>query len=365
MAYDVIIVGARCAGSPLGMLLSRAGRSVLVVDRASFPSDTLSTHYVRPEGAGLLAQWGLLDRVMATGCPPLTHMKITGRTGQLEDVAYPAGIIGLCPRRTVIDDILVKAAREAGAEVRERFSMTDVVRDGSGCVIGITGRDGEGRDAVEEAAIVVGADGLHSKLAQLVQPEEYNQVDSLVCAYWSYFSGIDIGPRVEILEMPGAGMLTFPTHDGLACVAAVRPVEDFAAYRADIQGMFAQTVASFGPDATARMQAAKREERWYGTADVPYHFRKPYGPGWALVGDAGFHVDPTLGLGMSKAFSEASILAPALVAALEDPAAFDAHLRRFHEERDATWFEEAQNTVYVSSMQAKKRPVQLQPYPFP
>ena len=302
--------------------------------------------------------------MLATGCPPLTHLKVTGQSGQLEDVAYPDGVIGLCPRRTVIDDILVRAARDAGAEVRERFSMTDVVRDGTGRVTGITGRDADGHDVAEEASVVVGADGLHSKLAQLVQPEEYNQVDSLVCAYWSYFSGIEIGPRVEILEMPGAGMLTFPTHDRLACVAAVRPVDDFAAYRADIEGMFAQTVASFGPDATARMQAAKREERWYGTADVPYYFRKPYGPGWALAGDAGFHVDPTLGLGMSKAFSEAAMLAPALIASLDEPSAFDAQLQRFHQQRDATWFEETQRTVYVSSMQAKKRPVQLKPYAF-
>ena len=364
MAYDVIVIGARCAGSPLGMLLARAGRSVLVVDRATFPSDSLSTHFVRPEGAALLAQWGLLDRVLATGCPPLTAMKVTGETGALEEFDYPEGVIGLCPRRSIIDDILVQAAREAGAEVREGFSLSDVVRDGEGRVTGITGRNAEGQTVNEDAAIVVGADGLHSKLAQLVQPEEYGRVDSLVCAYWSYFSGIDIGPRVEVLAAPGAGLLTFPTHNSLHCVAAVRPVGDFEAYRADIEGVFAQTVASFGPAATSRLQHATRAERWYGTADVPFYLRKPYGPGWALAGDAGFHVDPTLGLGMSKAFTDAATLAPALIAALNDPSSFDTQLQRFHQQRDDTWFEEAQNTVYASSMQARVAPAQLSRYAF-
>jgi 2-polyprenyl-6-methoxyphenol hydroxylase-like FAD-dependent oxidoreductase len=361
LAYDVIIVGARCAGSPLGMLLARAGRSILVVDRATFPSDCLSTHFIQPQGVGLLAKWGLVRRLLATRCPPLRGLKFNGPPGVNQDIEFPAPAIGLCPRRSIIDNILVEAAREAGAEVREGFSMQDLVHDANGRVAGISGRDAAGNTVTEEGSIVVGADGLHSRMAQLVDAPEYNRVETLVCAYFSYFAGFDQREMLELGDQPGSGFLCFPTHDNLTCIAAVRPVEDFAAYRADIEGTFAQTIATFGPEIASRVKATTRAERWYGTADVPHYFRKPYGLGWALVGDAGLHIDPTLGLGMSKAFSEADLLAPALIAALDEPSSFDAHLQRFHEQRDEAWLPEAQRNLETASRQARREPVQMQP----
>lgn len=122
--YDAIVVGARCAGSPTAMLLARKGYRVLVVDRATFPSDTISTHVVHPLGVAALASWGLLDRLAATGCPPIhTYafdfgpFTLSGAPGTAEaPVAY-------CPRRTVLDKLLVDAAVAAGAEVREGFTV--------------------------------------------------------------------------------------------------------------------------------------------------------------------------------------------------------------------------------------------------
>ena len=122
-SYDAIVVGARVAGSPTAMLLARKGYKILLVDRATFPSDTVSSHIIHPPGVAALARWGLLDRLTKTGCPPIgTYMfdfgpvTVSGAPGTKESpVAY-------CPRRTVLDKLLLDAAAEAGAEVREGFA---------------------------------------------------------------------------------------------------------------------------------------------------------------------------------------------------------------------------------------------------
>src|SRR5688572_14230542 len=172
--YDAIVIGARCAGSPTAMLLARMGYRVLLVDRASFPSDTVSTHIVHPPGITSLRDWGLLDRVTATGCPAIhTYafdfgpFTISGAPGTAETpVAY-------APRRTVLDKVLVDAAVEAGVEVRERFAVDElVVSDGQ--VSGIRGRAGNGDRVTEHARVVIGADGRHSFVAKTVGPHQYH-----------------------------------------------------------------------------------------------------------------------------------------------------------------------------------------------
>ena len=173
MTYDVIVVGARCAGSPTAMLLARKGYRVLVVDRATFPSDTVSTHVVQPLGVAALARWGLLDRLAATGCPPIhTYafdfgpFTISGSPGTADaPVAY-------CARRTVLDKLLVDAASEAGAEIREAFTVEEVLIE-DGRVVGIRGRAKSGETVTERARLVVGADGRYSVVASAVQPEQY------------------------------------------------------------------------------------------------------------------------------------------------------------------------------------------------
>ena len=126
--YDAIVVGARCAGSPVAMLLARKGYKVLVVDKGSFPSDIMSTHYIHQIGAAKLDRWGLLDQVTASNCPPMTEMRFDVGPFALTGTPPPAdGVaIALCPRRTVIDTILVKAAVGAGAELRENFTVDEL-----------------------------------------------------------------------------------------------------------------------------------------------------------------------------------------------------------------------------------------------
>src|SRR5258706_8851238 len=138
-AYDVIIVGARCAGSPTAMLLARKGYRVLLVDRATFPSDTVSTHVVHPLGAAALARWGLIDRLTATGCPPIhTYTFDFGPFTIAGSPGTPDAPVAYCARRTVLDKLLVDAASEAGAEVREEFTVEELVVD-DGRVTGVRG----------------------------------------------------------------------------------------------------------------------------------------------------------------------------------------------------------------------------------
>src|SRR5262249_3064755 len=173
--YDAIVVGARCAGSPIGMLLARKGYRVLIIDRASFPSDTMSTHVVQPLAVDALSRWGLLDTLVATGCPPIGTYAYDFGPFRLQGApGTKAAPVAYCARRTVLDKILVDAASEAGAEVRERFNVDQVVTDGDR-VVGIEGYSEDGQLISERAHVVIGADGRNSVVAEAVRPERYNE----------------------------------------------------------------------------------------------------------------------------------------------------------------------------------------------
>ena len=168
-AFDVIVVGARCAGSPTAMLLARRGYRVLAVDRASFPSDTVSTHILHPLAVGALSRWGLLDRLVATGCPAIHTYAFD--FGPFTIAGAPARRripIAYCPRRTILDKLLVDAATESGADIRENFAVEEIIVEG-GRVVGIKGRSKQGGAVTEHADVVVGADGRHSMVSEVVQ----------------------------------------------------------------------------------------------------------------------------------------------------------------------------------------------------
>jgi flavin-dependent dehydrogenase len=333
--YDAMIVGARVAGAPTGMLLARRGYRVLLVDRSTFPSDIMSTHFIHPYGIAALQRWGLLDAVTGSGCPPI-HAVMRGFGDQVApgpvmvagdvDVAY-------CPRHKVLDDILVQAAVTAGAELREGFSVHDLLIE-DGAVVGIRGQAHGGSTVEERARVVIGADGIHSLVARAVQAPTYNEHPASSCGYYSYFSGVPLTTGTEVLYFGGPSVLAFATNDGLTCVAVLRPIDEFPAFRADIDGMFAETLA-LAPDLSARVQAGKREERWIGTAGTANFYRQPFGPGWALVGDAGYHKDPITGFGISDAFRDAELLADALDAGFSGRQPLDEALTGYQQRRDA------------------------------
>jgi 2-polyprenyl-6-methoxyphenol hydroxylase-like FAD-dependent oxidoreductase len=331
--YDAIVVGARCAGSPTAMLLSRMGYRVLVVDRATFPSDTLSTHVVHPLGAAALSKWGLLDRLAATGCPPIDTyafdfgpFAISGAPGT-EDapVAY-------CPRRTILDKLLVDAAAEAGAEIREGFTVDEIVTEGER-VVGIRGHSKAGASVTERARVVIGADGRFSLVAEAVRPQQYNEKAPLLASYYSYWSGLPMDGRFEIYIRPHRGFAAVPTHDGLTLVIAGWPHAEFEANKKDIEDNYLKTLA-LAPKFAERVRGAKREARFAGAA-VPNFFRKPYGPGWALVGDAGYNKDPITAQGITDAFRDAERCAIALDEAFTGARSFDAAMGDYQRARDA------------------------------
>lgn len=331
-SYDVIVMGARCAGASTAMLLARKGIRVLVVDRATFPSDTVSTHLLQPLAVETLGRWGLLDRLTATGCPPIHTfafdfgpLTITGAPGNATaPVAY-------CPRRTVLDKLLVDAAAEAGAELRQGFPVDRVLME-DGRVVGIEGRTRAGQVVIERAPVVVGADGRHSLLAEVVRAEKYNQKPALQAAYYTYFSGLPMNGRMETYISPQRGVAAIPTHDGLTLVLAAWAFAEFEANKKDVEGHYFSTIARH-PGFAERVRAATREERFAG-APVPNFFRKPYGPGWALVGDAGFVKDPITAQGIKDAFHDAEGLATALHQVFATDRPFDEALGDYHRRRD-------------------------------
>jgi flavin-dependent dehydrogenase len=331
--YDAIVVGARCAGSPTAMLLARRGYRVLLVDRAKFPSDTMSTHYIHHHGVSRLERWGLLDRLKASGCPPVQRFTIDFGAFTLTGVPPPANGIdsGYCPRRYLLDKLLVDAAVEAGAELRERFAVEEVIFDGDR-VVGIRG-GANGRPVVEKARIVIGADGLRSRVARAVQPREYHVRPSLGCAYYTYWSGVPLD-GFEIYRSDRRMVFASPTNDGLACIGVAWPHAEWNAYRADFEANYLATVDRWRSLA-GRVRSGTREERFVGTATLPNYYRRPFGPGWALVGDAGFHKDPTTASGISDAFRDAELLAAAIDDGFSGGAAIRRSLADYERRRNA------------------------------
>jgi 2-polyprenyl-6-methoxyphenol hydroxylase-like FAD-dependent oxidoreductase len=331
--YDAIVVGARCAGSPTAMLLARKGHRVLLLDRARFPSDTLSCHYVHQPGVARLARFGLLERVRATGVPPARRQ--TFDVGAFAITAAPPPADGIAdgygPRRTVLDLILVEAAVEAGAELREGFAVEGLVTE-DGRVTGIRGRTPGGAPVTERARIVVGADGLHSLVARQVEAPAYDARPARTCAYYSYWNGAPVeGP--ELYSRPGRMIITAPTNGEQTMVICYWPRDEFHRVRADIEGSFREAVA-LAPALAERLAAGERTERFYGTADLPFFFRKPHGPGWALVGDAGYHKDPITAQGITDAFRDAELLADAIHEGLDGQRPLEEALAGYEEGRN-------------------------------
>jgi 2-polyprenyl-6-methoxyphenol hydroxylase-like FAD-dependent oxidoreductase len=331
-SYDVIVVGARCAGSPTAMLLARKGYRVLVVDRATFPSDTISTHLVHPLGVAALSRWGLMERLRATGCPPIhTYafdfgpFTITGAPGT------PDAPVAYCPRRLVLDKLLVDAAAEAGAEIREGFTVEKLAIEDQR-VVGIEGHSKGGNTVVERAPVVVGADGRYSLLAEAVRPEQYNDRPPLLAVYYTYWSGLPMNGRFENYVRPRRGFGVAPTHDGLTLTVGGWPYAEFETNKKEVETNFLK-MFDLAPEFAGRVLDAKREAPFAGAA-VPNFFRKPYGPGWVLVGDAGYNKDPITAQGITDAFRDAERCATALDLSLSGTRPFDEVMDEYQRGRD-------------------------------
>ncbi|MGV9664289.1 NAD(P)/FAD-dependent oxidoreductase [Nocardia niigatensis] len=350
--YDVIVVGTRVSGSPLAMLLARKGYRVLAVDRAQFPSDTPSTHYIHQAGLSLLETWGLLDRVVATGCPPVRHLNFTYTDIDIRGMADPStdGIDAVyCPRRTVLDKILVDAAGESGAEMIEGFTVTGLLRDGDR-VAGIRGRVGDGPEQEFRARFVVGADGANSIVAKEVGAQVYEGSEAACFVYYSYYEGLDWGMN----HRTGFGEQQFaawPTNDDLYLVAVMRKRDRFREFRADPDAGVQEIVDQIDPELGARLRdTGKRAEPFRPMLYPDNYRRQSFGPGWALVGDAGYHKDPFTGWGITDSFKYAQLLADLADESLSGGRPFEETLPEYQRERDAQSASTYELTLSISEL---------------
>lgn len=333
--YDVIVVGARCAGSPVAMLLARAGQRVLLVDRAHFPSDTISTHLVHPPGIAALSRWGLVDQLIDTGCPPIRQYSYDFGlfTVAAAPLPTPSGVdVAYGPRRTVLDELLVDAAAKAGVDVRENVSVQELIVE-DGRVAGVRARQSGGRSGmmIEHADLVIGADGRHSVVAEMVGAGTYHARPAGNVAYYAYWSGLPVATFDAHLR-PGRAVAGMPTHDGLNCLVVAAQIADMPAFRRDIEGNYCAALRTI-PEYADRLGGATRETPITGMV-TPNFYRKPYGPGWALVGDAGYDRDPCTAQGISDAFHDAELLAHAWLDVRSGLQTFDDAMAGYQSARD-------------------------------
>jgi flavin-dependent dehydrogenase len=270
---------------------------------------------------------------VATGCPPIhTYafdfgaFTIAGAPGMDKDaVAY-------CPRRTILDKLLVDAAVESGAEIRQGFAVEEIIVEGER-VVGIKGRSKQGGAVTEYAEIIVGADGRHSMLGEAVHPEQYREKPPLMAGYYSYWRGLPTDGRFEVYIRDRRAFAAMPTHDDLTLVIAGWPHAEFVENRKDIEGNYLKAV-ELAPDFARRLRSATREAPFAGAA-VPNYFRKPYGPGWALAGDAGYNRDFVTAQGILDAFRDAELCAAAIDQSLSGTRPFEEAMREYQHTRDA------------------------------
>jgi flavin-dependent dehydrogenase len=319
-SYDVVVVGARAAGAATAMLLARQGRRVLLLDRDRYGADTLSTHALMRGGVFLLSRWGLLDRIVDAGTPPVRQTRFDYGTDSVTLAIKPTfGVEALyAPRRTVLDPVLVHAAVAAGAEVRFGVGVAGLLRDDSGRVVGVHGRDRTGAAVAIRARLTVGADGTRSTVARAAGAATRRVgvgASTMIYGYWSDLS-ID---GYEWYYRPGYSAGLIPTNGGEVCVFAGLSAQAFAdGAGGDLGGAYRRLLAAATGGAGGRLAAARPPARLRTWIGRPSFVRQAYGPGWVLVGDAGSFFDPLSTHGITDALRDAEMLARALALGAAD-----------------------------------------------
>ena len=355
---QVIVVGAGPAGTSAALHLARLGLDVLVLDRAHFPSDTLSTHNFGRETTLRFAELGVLKEVEACGAPPLPKHRWVAPD---EDVEYTGTLkpvlgehYGYCIRRILLDDVLVRAARAAGGEVREGATVAGLVWDDNS-VGGVVAQSG-GKEYKELAQVVIGADGRYSRVARWVRAPSYLSEPAVTPAYYAYFRGV-AGPRdtQEVMHTARRDYLLLPTDSDLTCVLVALPQEELNAYRASHERNYLNDINAI-PELAERFAGAERVGPVRGATDLDSYLRVPIGPGWALVGDAGAHIHPVTARGISLAVRDALLLADALADALEGRRDPGEALSEYHRLRDAETEFEYKRALGAAKMTGKPLP---------
>lgn len=329
--YDVIVIGARCAGSPAGMLFARRGYRVLLLEKVTFPQDTLSSHYIHQPGVALLDRWGLLDELRGAGCQPINHQSYEAPGVRLDGFSLPVDghRTTYAPRRFVLDPLLARGAVASGVEFRESCAVSDLVFEDDR-VVGVRYRTPGGAVATERARLVVGADGMRSLVAREVGAPKLIEHPRMSCTYYSYWAGVPA--HFELYERPGRWIALAPTNDDLTLIMTYFPQGEFASVRTAVEPAYREAVRTTAPQLYERMSAGRRVTRLYGTGHQENYFRKAFGPGWVLLGDAVHHKDSITARGITDAFLQAQSLTEHIGTGLHDEPALTAALGRY--ERD-------------------------------
>ncbi|MGH7419663.1 MAG: NAD(P)/FAD-dependent oxidoreductase [Candidatus Rokuibacteriota bacterium] len=333
--YDVIIVGARIAGAVTATLLGERGWRVLVADRATFPSDTLSTHFFRSPALDAFRRAGVYDEVQAVGAPHLVNYfnDVDGHVFT-EPAEEGEGAYVLCIRRLVLDDLLVRRVRgEPTVTLWEGAMVRSLLRQ-DGRVVGIT-LTHRGADVEVSARVVVGADGAHSLVARHLAPATERAEPVRRAMYYGYFAGLtpQEPPAAEFHYRGNELVYVFPCDAGLALVAVSVPIAEFPGWKRDGRRLFVERLAA-RPTLVPRLRQAEWVGTLFGAGDIPCYVRVPYGPGWALVGDAGLIMDPWSGRGIEQGSAHAVLLADALHRWLAGEVVWEEAMGDFHRARN-------------------------------
>lgn len=334
---DVVIVGSRCAGTAAAIAFAQRGRDVIALDGASFPSDTLSTHLFFPHHWAELELLGARDRVLRLGAPLHTR---AGLAAPGVDVVgafdtYRGQTSGSCVRRPGLDLALVETARAAGAAIRERTRVIDLLRDPAGRVTGIRYRGRDGSEGTITAKLVVGADGRRSTVARLVGTTEHHRWENQrMMAYAYYEDSRDDLRNVAMQWRYGDDLVTvFPCDGGQLVALLMPPVARGDEFRHDSEAAFLDTIRRV-PPFSDRLRGCTRAGKIRVSYSHPSYFRHAQGPGWALPGDAGHFKDPVTAQGIRDALRFGRLLGETAAGPLDDPAALDAALAAWENDRD-------------------------------
>lgn len=356
--YDVLIVGARVAGASLALLLGERGHRVLLVDRDHFPSDTLSTHFLSPFAVEPLRRLGVLDDVEAAGFRKIRRARTWIEDCLLEGPVGPQDAYALAPRRFVLDTILIRHAQHSGGvEFWDRATAEGLLTEEDGTICGAVIHTADGTRREIRARVVVGADGKYSRVARWVNAETYAEMPAMRPVYYGYFHGVAplAEPAFELLFVQNQIGFLFPMRPDEDCLALEVQPEDFEAFRADPQATFLERYRSL-PGMAARMADVVLEGKLQGTRGVANYFRKPYGPGWVLSGDAGYLKDPSTGYGIGDALTQNVHLAAALDATFHG-GDWEASLSAFQRKRDEAMLPLYQATI--AATQLRDAPAEL------
>jgi len=335
--YDAIIVGARVAGSITAALLGALGHKVLLLDRAHFPSDTLSTHFFRSPALKAFQRMGVFDQVQRAA-PHLvkTFTDVEGHTWS-DPVEEDDGLDYLmCVRRITLDTILTGRVQEvSNVEFRQGARFTELIRE-NGAVIGAKWRDAAG-EYEATARVIVGADGFYSRVAELVEPEVEQFEPVHRAMYYTYFQGLvpRENPAAEFYFRGDHLAYVFPTDANRTLVAVSVPISEFEQFRKDAKHEMMSMLESL-PALAPRLKPAEVVAPVKGAGNIPCYQRVPYGNGWVLAGDSGQVFDPWSGQGIDHASQHAVILAEALHDLFEDKKEWGDAMFSYHSLRNSS-----------------------------